>query len=310
MKKYLITAVLSACGFTMCRAAETGAQFLRIDTDARLSGMASAGASAVYGISAINYNPAGLSAITGPEAAFSHSKWLMDASHDFIGFGMPVKCKAGNVNSKGENGSGVAVGVGITRLANSSFDGRADDRSASGGYSAYDQAISLGFAVKNMGAAVKYIQSSIAGVKAGAFAVDFGAKRRLARLPVTVGFGVQNLGRGMKYLSQRDQLPLSVNAGFTFTALPGVALAFDVKRLVYDRQTVLSAGTEYAMLTTGNIGFALRGGYGLAGLAANNGKSGLSVGAGLMALGAELDYAVSPETGLGGIQRITLKKKF
>lgn len=58
------------------------------------------------------------------------------------------------------------------------------------------------------------------------------------------------------------------------------------------------------------MGFALRGGYGLAGLTQNNGKSGLSVGAGLMALGAQLDYAVSPETGLGSIQRITLKKKF
>ena len=39
-------------------------------------------------------------------------------------------------------------------------------------------------------------------------------------------------------------------------------------------------------------------------------KSGLSVGAGLMAAGAQLDYAVSPETGLGSIQRLTLKKKF
>lgn len=42
----------------------------------------------------------------------------------------------------------------------------------------------------------------------------------------------------------------------------------------------------------------------------NNDKSGLSVGAGLVAVGAQLDYAVSPETGLGSIQRITLKKKF
>jgi len=281
--------------------AQAGAQFLRIDTDARLSGMASAGAASVYGISALNYNPAGLSAMTGPEAAFSHSKWLMDASHDFAGFGF----KAGGAKS-----GKVALGVGVTRLSNTSFDGRGEDRSALGGYGAYDQVVSLGLAVKNVGCTVKYIQGSIAGVRAETFAVDLGAKRTLTRLPVTLGLGVQNLGRGMKYLSQRDQLPLSVNAGVSFMAMPGMGLTFDAKRLVYDKETILSFGTEYAMMTQAGAGFALRGGYGLAGMASNDGKSGLSVGAGLMALGAQLDYAVSPETGLGSVQRITLKKRF
>jgi len=221
---------------------------------------------------------------------------LMDSSHDFIGFGMPVKK--------------MSMALGVTRLSNGKMEGRADDGSAAGEYSAYDQAVSLGFGFKNVGGAVKYIQSSIAGVRAEAFAVDLGAKQKLNRLPVTFGLGVQNLGTGIKYLSQRDNLPLSVNAGFTFMVLPGMGLSLDVKRLVYDKQTVFSAGTEYAMMTGSNLGFALRGGYGLTGLTQNNEKSGLSVGAGVMALGAQLDYAVSPETGLGSVHRITLKKKF
>ncbi|OIO02772.1 MAG: hypothetical protein AUJ51_05715 [Elusimicrobia bacterium CG1_02_56_21] len=281
---------------TAANAAQTGAQFLKIDTDARLSGMASAGVASALGVSALNYNPAGLAAMTGPEAAFSHSQWLMDATHDFIGFGMPVKK--------------MALALGVTRLSNGKMEGRADDGTASGGYSAYDQAVSLGFGFKSVGGAVKYIQSSIAGVKAQAFAVDLGAKQKLSRLPVTLGVGVQNLGTGIKYLAQRDNLPLSVNAGFTFMVLPGMGLSLDVKRLVYDKQTVFSAGTEYAMLVGNSTGFALRGGYGLTGLTQNNEKSGLCVGAGVMALGAQLDYAVSPETGLGSVQRITLKKKF
>jgi hypothetical protein len=277
-------------------AAQTGAQFLKIDTDARLSGMASAGVASALGVNALNYNPAGLSAINSPEVAFSHSQWLMDSSHDFIGFGMPVK--------------EISLALGITRLSNGKMEGRAEDGSAAAGYSAYDQAVSLGFGFKSVGGAVKYIQSSIAGVKAEAFAVDLGAKQKLSGVPVAVGLGVQNLGTGIKYLSQRDNLPLSVNAGFTFMVLPGMGLSLDVKRLVYDKQTVFSAGTEYAMMTGNNLGFALRGGYGLAGLTRDNEKSGLSVGAGVMALGAQLDYAVSPETGMGSVQRITLKKRF
>lgn len=277
------------------KAAGTGAQFLGIDTDARLSGMASAGTASALGVNALGYNPAGLAAITGPEAAFSHSKWLMDATHDFIGFGMSIKK--------------VAFAVGVTRLSNGSMDGRSEDRSASGGYSAYDQAVSLGFGFSNVGGAVKYIQSSIAGVRAEAFAVDLGARHKLSRLPVTLGFGVQNLGGGIKYLSQRDNLPLSVSAGLSLIAMPGVGLTLDVKRLVYDKETVFSAGTEYAVLSGANTGFALRGGYGFAGIARDE-RRGLSLGAGITAFGAQLDYAVSPETGLGGIQRITLKKKF
>jgi len=280
---------------TAANAAQTGAQFLKIDTDARLSGMASAGVASALGVSALNYNPAGLAAMTSPEAAFSHSQWLMDSTHDFIGFGMPVKK--------------MSLALGVTRLSNGKMEGRADDGSAAGGYSAYDQAVSLGFGFKSVGGVVKYIQSSIAGVKAQAFAVDLGAKQKLSRLPVSLGIGVQNLGTGIKYLSQRDNLPLSVNAGLTLAVLPGMGLSFDVKRLVYDKQTVFSAGTEYAMML-GGAGFALRGGYGLTGLSQDNEKGGLSVGAGVMALGAQLDYAVSPETGLGSVQRITLKKKF
>ena len=296
MKNIIKIFSLSLLVSTAANAAQTGAQFLKIDTDARLSGMASAGVASALGVSALNYNPAGLAAMTGPEAAFSHSQWLMDATHDFIGFGMPVKK--------------MALALGVTRLSNGKMEGRADDGTASGGYSAYDQAVSLGFGFKNVGGAVKYIQSSIAGVKAQAFAVDLGAKQKLSRLPVTFGVGVQNLGTGIKYLSQRDNLPLSVNAGFTFMVLPGMGLSLDVKRLVYDKQTVFSAGTEYAMMTGNNLGFALRGGYGLTGVTQSNEKSGLCVGAGVMALGAQLDYAVSPETGLGSVQRITLKKKF
>lgn len=75
-------------------------------------------------------------------------------------------------------------------------------------------------------------------------------------------------------------------------------------------KTVFSIGSEYALLMGGGTGLALRGGYGLADMSAGGGKNGLSMGAGVMAFGAQFDYAVAPETGLGAVQRITLKKKF
>src|SRR3989338_625252 len=54
-------------------ALESGAEFLRIDTDARAGAMSSAGAASASGISALNYNPAGLASMVKGEAALSHS---------------------------------------------------------------------------------------------------------------------------------------------------------------------------------------------------------------------------------------------
>ena len=281
---------------SQAQAARTGAQFLVIDTDARFSGMASAGLASARGVSALGYNPAGLSTVSSPELAFSHGKWLMDSNHDHIGFGMPLK--------------NVALGVGITRLSNASIEGRSDDGTSIPGYSAYDQVVSIGFGYKGLGAAVKYIQSGIAGIRAETFAVDLGARRRIGRLPAIFGIGVQNLGAGLKYLSQRDELPLSVGAGLSAVVLPGIGLSLDLKRFVHDRRNVLSVGTEYSMIGTNGMGLALRGGYGMSGLTGGDDRSGLSFGGGLSALGAQVDYSVSPETGLGNVQRITLKKKF
>lgn len=295
MKNNLIIFSALFLGSMAANAAGTGAQFLKIDTDARASAMASAGTASVPGVNALNYNPAGLMDTTGPEISFSHTKWLMDANHDFIGFGLPVK--------------GMAFGLGITRLSNGTMAGRGEDGASTCGYSAYDQAISVGMGFGAFGGAIKYIQSNIAGVRAEAFAVDLGVKRKLTGFPVSLGFSVQNLGGGLKYMSQRDELPLSVNAGLSLHALPGVGLVLDAKRLVHDRETVFSVGTEYALFSGGDMGFALRGGYGLAGVPRED-KSGVSLGAGIMAFGANLDYAVSPEAGLGSVQRITLVKKF
>ena len=108
-----------------------------------------------------------------------------------------------------------------------------------------------------VGLAAKYIEGSIAGEKARAVAVDVGATRGLGNLPVSLGLSVQNLGTPMKYINQKDPLPLTFATGLLFSVAPGFSMALDVKRLVYDKQTDVSVGTEYSFIP----GFALRTGY-------------------------------------------------
>jgi len=285
------------------QALESGAEFLRIDTDARSGAMSSAGVASAMGISAISYNPAGLASIKHGEAALSHSAWFLGSAHDFAGAGFTLPGSAG-----------WKMGLSFARLSSGEMEGRTASRSRTGGYSAYDQAATLGIAKQhglyNFGGAVKYIESSIAGVKGTGYAVDMGLQRGLQGPPISVGVAVQNLGPGIKYLSQRDQLPLSVSAGIMYMPVAGFMLNFDARRYVYDKYTAYSVGTEYALFGgPGTMsGLSLRGGVN--GGAGQSAAGAFSAGAGIRLMNADLDYAMSPEGSLGSAQRITLKKRF
>ena len=285
------------------QALESGAEFLRIDTDARSGAMSSAGVASAMGISAISYNPAGLASIKHGEAALSHSAWFLGSAHDFAGAGFTLPGSAG-----------WKMGLSFARLSSGEMEGRTASRSRTGGYSAYDQAATLGIAKQhglyNFGGAVKYIESSIAGVKGTGYAVDMGLQRGLQGLPISVGVAVQNLGPGIKYLSQRDQLPLSVSAGIMYMPVAGFMLNFDARRYVYDKYTAYSVGTEYALFGgPGTMsGLSLRGGVN--GGAGQSAAGAFSAGAGIKLMNMDVDYAMSPEGSLGSAQRITLKKKF
>ena len=287
------------------QALESGAEFLKIDTDARAVSMGSAYTAAADGVNSISYNPAGLASLKGVELDFSHTNWLLDSKHDFLGLGMPLKTTGGLLPA----GNWV-MGLGVTRLTSGSMESRGADRLASGSFNAYDQAVSLAMAGAmgrtRVGMAAKYIEGSIAGEKARAVAMDVGATRGLGNLPVSLGLSVQNLGTPMKYISQKDPLPLTFATGLLFSVAPGFSMALDIKRLVYDKQTDFSIGTEYSFIP----GFALRTGYMLNNAAFDTKNKGFSVGAGVNLLNTRFDYSVTPFGVLGDAQKITLKKKF
>jgi hypothetical protein len=281
-------------------ALESGAEFLRIGSDARASSMGGAYTAAANDVSAIHYNPAGLAAVSGTELGLSHAKWLLDGSYDFVGLAMPVK-----------NTRGLVMGLGVSRLSSGEQEGRSADRSASGGFGAYDQSVSLSLAKKmgrnGFGVTAKYIESSIAGIKARSVAADLGYTRAFTGSPVSLALAVHNLGAPMKYIDQEDPLPLTLSAGLLVGVLPGVNLALDASRLVHDGETSFSIGSEYIALP----GLSLRSGY-LAetGAGGPGNGAGFNAGVGIMLMDARLDYAVTPFGELGAAQRISLKKKF
>ncbi|HBB67598.1 MAG TPA: hypothetical protein DCZ93_09950 [Elusimicrobia bacterium] len=306
MKNKLLTLAVLISQAPVAFAASSGAAFLKIDSDARAVSMGSAYTALASGVSAMSYNISGISFAGRPEVGFSHTSWLMDSNHDFVGVALPLK--GGNSPAGGNRW---VAGLGLTRLSNSSTEVRNADRSVGGSFSAYDQSVSVGLARAlgrtRLGMGIKYLESSIAGEKAATVAVDMGFSRSLnTRLPLSLGLSVQNLGRGMRYISQRDPLPLSLSAGLSSAIIPGLNLAVDVRRLVYDKQTSVSLGTEYAVFS----GLSLRSGYLTRAAATEVKGGGISAGVGLNIMNASLDYSVTPYGELGNTQKITLKKSF
>ncbi|HAH05534.1 MAG TPA: hypothetical protein DCM05_03255 [Elusimicrobia bacterium] len=273
----------------------SGAAFLKIGTGARPEAMGGAYTALADDVSALHYNPAGLSSVLKKEAGITHTEYLLGSKFDFVGYAHPTKLGT--------------FGLGFVRLDTGNQEARNADRQAIGGFSAADSAYTLGFSrrlsVVSLGANIKYLESKIGSDSASTFAMDLGAARQLGKF--SLGLSVLNVGQGMKFISQRDPLPLTFSVGGAYRLGGALNLALDVRHEPNDRRTDIGLGTEYAVLPM----FSLRAGYATAGsiTSARNGSSplnGLGGGFGLKLKGYRADYTFTPFGDLGNVQRISL----
>jgi hypothetical protein len=283
---------------------KTGAEFLNIPVGARPVGMGSAFTALANDVTALYWNPAGLSLLRSREISAMHSQWLLDIQYNFLGFGAPLKTLGGTLAGS------------VSVLSQGSEESRGTNREKAALIRAQDQVISIGFGKKmvpmSVGLAVKALYSRIAGYGARSAALDLGALYCLSS-SLTLGFSIQNIGPGMKFISQRDPLPLTLNAGASARLRPGLALAFDARHGVRARKTELTLGTEFSFLPS----LTLRGGYlaraSQAGTtpAGASPSHGFSAGVGLIFLGTNrLDYSFTPFGLLGDTHRLSLAVRY
>lgn len=289
---FFVAAVLLMPSAQMLRALESGADFLNIGVSARASALGSAYTALAAGSNAIYYNPGGL-ALAKREVSLMHAAWALDGSYDFAAAAFPV--------------AGFTGAVSFTRLDHGGLDGRGPGRERSGGFSAADKAFGVGLARTtgnfSLGVGAKLLSSGIAGYEASTLAFDLGAVRKVSGAPVTLGLAVRNLGRGLKFIEKREALPLTVSAGAALAVFPSVSLAAEVGRLVRDRRTSFSIGTEYGLM--GNL--ALRGGYAAG---ASSVPGAMSGGIGFSAGSMKLDYSFSPFGEFDAAKKFSLSMAF
>lgn len=279
---YFVTAPALAQTFKsdVSKRGTTAAPFLSVGQGARSIGMGSAFAGTVNDVSAIYWNPAGLTKAQGIQMMFDHTMWIANVRYNFV---------AASVNLQDMGAIGLSIissDVGDMRVTTvESPDGTGET------FSATDLAISLAYAMQltdnfSIGFNPKYIYQGIWKMNASAFALDMGVQyvtpfdgAILAMSISNFGTKVQLLGNSNLVLYDMDpsntgdngklpayletnqwSLPLNFRVGVSYdpvrSEMHKLTVAVDAKHPSDDYES-LNLGAEY---TFDNFVF-IRGGF-------------------------------------------------
>ncbi|OGS22453.1 MAG: hypothetical protein A2252_01290 [Elusimicrobia bacterium RIFOXYA2_FULL_39_19] len=266
--------------------------FLKIGYTARAQGMAGNFTAISDDVSALEYNPAGLSNVQGSQYSFSQALIYGDISANTVLA----------VFSSGEN----ALGFGITNLGISDFQRSVVNDVITEGtaISLRDTLVVLGYSHNmpyredsrsiKIGVSVKYINEELNKNSASVAAFDAGLYYRNSRSGNTSGIVVQNIGSKIR----GSLLPFTIRAGTGFMS-KGYNSSFDI---VQENDSKMKLGLGFEVSANKYIAFRFGGVY--------QQTSSLSAGFGLNFSPVKLDYAYIPHSDLGLSHRVTFQIDF
>jgi len=197
----------------------TGAQFLELGVSARAMGMAEAFTSVSDDVSAIYYNPAGLTSLLGREFAVTYIDMPADVNYGFIGFGMPLEA-VGGVIGVGAFGlsSGEMVEYTMTNGEHPEGTGRTF------GWNDIAVAVSYGRYLTDrfsIGISAKYIGEFVHDYNANGWSVDVGTLYDTGHRGFKIGMAITNFGPDLTMISNSYPLPINFKFGGAINVIEG-----------------------------------------------------------------------------------------
>ncbi len=196
----LLPALLGAQGAT--KVASTAASFLKIGVGARAAGMADSFSALASDVTAVYWNPAGLSRLTGNQIFISHIDWLADIGYDFFALGIPV-------------GTSRAIGLFTTSLKVPEDEVRTVLQPEGTGeyFDASDIAIGVAYAQNitdrfSVGFVGKFIQERIWSMTSNTVALDVGTLYESQWQHLRIGIVLSNFGPKLKLSGRANLLPV------------------------------------------------------------------------------------------------------
>jgi len=300
-------------------AENTGASFLKIGVGAEAIGLGSAYTALANNVNALHWNPAGLSQIRTRQLGAMHNQWILDTYLDYVGFAMPL---SPNPDSRFPVHGVIAASV--LYFNQGELEGRGEDRSVTGNFTASDIAFTMGYSrnvpgIGALGAGVKLLRQQIDDAQAFGVAVDLGFQRALLVKDLQAGIAIQNLGPQMKFVNDGYNLPLTASVGLGYSLWGVAAVSVDVKQEVFENRTIVAAGLQFSPFNV----LSLRAGYWAAVIASNlqsqaltpalehsNLPSGVGAGLGIHLFGHSIDYSFVPYGDLGNTHRVSFMVGF
>jgi len=227
----VIALMLPSMAAAQAKVGTTGAQFLELGVSARAMGMAEAFSAVANDISAVYYNPAGLTALLGKEVMTTYISLPADVNYGFIGMGVPLEAVGG------------VVGIGLYGLSSGKMIERTYQQGTYEGtgreFSAQDMAISLGYGRYltdrfSIGLNVKYVGEYFHDYTANGWSADVGTNYDTGFRGFKIAMVITNFGPDLKFIDN-DRFILRAGSRFNYdedglTFGGGVRLPFGQER--------------------------------------------------------------------------------
>ncbi len=328
-----LTAVASpAMGQNVSKRGTTAATFLSISQGARGTAMGGAFVAVVNDVSAMYWNPAGLTDVEGVGFLVDNTSWIADITYNYLG----ATVSAGSIGVLG-------LSVTMSNIADMPVTTVLRQEGTGEVFGVSDLAVGLSYGIRltdafSIGFTPKFIHQKIWKMSASAFALDLGVKYRTPFEGFTLGMSISNFGTKMQMQGNNAlvlydpdpagsgnngripaqlatdewELPLNFRVGLAYDLPLGdlghLTLAADAQH-PSDNYESVNVGGEFQF----NDVLYVRGGYKTLFLA--DSEEGLALGLGVrqyiignIRLG--LDYAYQDFTRLASVQKVTLGVQF
>ncbi len=221
---FVLTGVLLLCALIMgapskvaaqAKVGTTGAQFLELGVSARAMGMAEAFTAITDDISAVYYNPAGLTSMYGREVSMTYIDMPADVGYGFVGAGMPLEAIGG------------VVGISMYGLSSGEMIERTWLRAPGGTGRTFgwnDLAIGLSYGRYltdrfSLGFTVKFVGQFVHDYSASGWSADVGTIYDTGHRGFKIAMVITNFGPDMTMISNSYPLPINFKFGSSINLL-------------------------------------------------------------------------------------------
>ena len=283
-----------------------GGQSLKMGVGARANAMGDSYVAIADDASAVYWNPAGISRLSGQSITLNHTAWPADVSFDQVGYVFNIKWIPGML---GVNVRALTMSRDIVRTTYLP-DGNGETFDA--GEWTYGLSYARSLTDKfSAGFNINYVQTGLDDIKGKSVTFDFGTLYDVGVLGAKIGMAIQNIGSDMTFIDEKVKMPVFFRVGGSAALMQsGESRLLTSAEFTHppDNSEKLNLGAEYGFRDY----LFLRGGYKL-----NYDTEGLTAGIGvkfpltvIKSSVARLDYAYQDMKFLSDAHHVSLNVSF